>query len=452
MVNENTNLLGYALYVLFRRKVMLIVTFLVVFCSMIFFIWLIQPSFAAYSRVLVHNNYKQQLGLFNDLTSPGVYNPRVNWAINMVELAKSAELAEDMVAEFDLAERFRRKVEEPESGREIIKAGIVAAIEWPAVKMEEWGWVKRKPKDFFAEALDEFMEDMIEVELVEETEIVEIIIYGESPERANEMIDFLTEQLVTKVAGLDRFVANQAYQHATHEFESAESQYEAARSKLEQYKQQWRVTSFDDEKRLTLDSLQTTEKELDIARTELAGKKAEIKDINARMKKGDLAPKEYQEFVDDLSEIEQSIAGLDGRRVQMERNVEELRAHIDRIIKRENEYLRLEQQADLAEDLFLTLKKKANELLIQANTEIGEFSIRRVDNFKVSPVADPDWPDMIILIPLALFFAGGMALVLPFVVEFGLDYPRNPRELKQVAGTELLAVLPKHSLMRRFKA
>lgn len=450
MANENTNLLGYALYVLFRRKVMLIVIFLVVFFTMIFFIWLIQPSFQTYSRVLVHNSYKQQLGLFNDLTSPGVYNPRVNWAVNMVELAKSTELAEDMVTEFDLAEWLRRKNEEPESGRESIKAAVVGMIEWPAVKMEELGWIKRKPKDYFAEALEDFMDDMVEVELVEETEIVEIVIYGESPERANAMIEFMTQRLIDKALGLDRIVVNQAYQHAAAELPNSEKEYEKARTKLEQFKTRWQVTSFDDEKRLTLDSLQSTQKELDSIRTSLAGKQAEMLNIEASMKKDNLAPKEYQEFVDALSEIEQSIAGLDGRRMQMESNVNKQLSHIDRLIKRENEYLRLEQQVSLAEDLFLTLKKKTDELLIQANTETGEFSIRLVDNFKVSPVADPDWPDMVILLPLALFFAGGMALVIPFVAEFGLEYPRNPRELRELSDIEVLAVLPKHSLWRRF--
>ena len=41
-------------------------------------------------------------------------------------------------------------------------------IEWPAVQLEKWGLVERKPKDYFAEAVEEFLEDAEDIELIEE--------------------------------------------------------------------------------------------------------------------------------------------------------------------------------------------------------------------------------------------------------------------------------------------
>jgi len=451
MANTDGSLLGYALYVLFRRKVMIIVTFLVVFVSMIFFIWLITPTFMATSRVLVHNNYKQQLALFSDLVSPGVFNPRVNWAVNILELAKSNELSEQLVREFRLDERFRQKIEDPQSARESIKATIVRFAQLPARKLDEWGVVKQKPKDYFAEALENFQRNTLVVELVEETEIVELAIYGESPQLANDMVGRLTELLIQHASGLDRTVAQRVYKQAATHLADAERAYGEARTRLEAYKQRWQVTSFDDEKRLTLDSLQSMEKELAQVKASLAGKRAEIKEIKARLGEPQLRPAEYYDLDQALTQLQRSEADLEGRGGQLGKTIAAQKEEIAHLIERENEYLRLEQQADLAEDLFLALKKKTNELLVQANAEIGEFSIRVVDRFRVSPYANPDRPKMLLLVPFALFFAFGSALVLAFLGEYGLAYPRSADELRGLTSHELLVVVPRHGLLRRVR-
>ncbi len=434
------------IYVLFRRKILIISSFITVFAAMLFFIWLITPTYKATNRVLVHNNYKQQIGLIRDLATPGTMNPRVNWAINILELARSTLITEALVTEFGLDERYRRKIEDPADARESIKAAIGRAIEWPAVQLEKFGLATRKPKDYFAEARKEFLEDALDVELIEESEILEISVYEESPELANRVVEALTQLLIERAVQLDRTKAKRALEYAQIQVGPAKTRDDKSRQKLEKFKLKWQVTSFDDEKRLVLDNIQLLRKDLAQVLTELAGKRAESVIIEDQLANGRKGPKDFQELSDRLQILEQEIGSLVGQERQLRENIVRQEGGIRLLIGRENEYLRLDQQAQLDESFYTEMLVKKNELLIQAATQIGEMSLNVVDRFKVSPYADPDWPDLVILAPIVLLFSLGAALAIPFLIEYALNYPRNPDELREITEVPVWGVIPKQWL------
>lgn len=451
MLSSSERILENVVYVLFRRKWMIIISFLLVFCSMIFFIWLITPTYKAMDRVIIHHNYKQQLGLFNDLATPGIMNPRINWAVNLSEIAKSTSIAEEIVKRFGLDKRLQQKIEAPESPRDKIKALIGGMIEWPAVQLEKWGLVERKPKDFFAEAVEKFLEDAEDIELVEDTEILEISVYEESPELSNQIVEALTNLLTEKALQLDRENAKKAYQYASQQLETTEKSYVRSRERLEEFKLRLQVTSFDDEKRLKLDHLATIRVDLSRVLTDLAGMTAELEEIHNRLKQAKISYSEYQDLINRFPEIELSAAALEGRKRQLSETIAQLEYGITQLIQRENEYLRLEKQAVMDEQFYSNLLTKKTEFIVQKGTDVGEFSIRLVDSFRVSPDADPDWPDLIIFLPVTLLFSLGVAMMLPFMVEFSLDYPRRPSQLHEMTGIPIWEIIPHRPSKRSLK-
>lgn len=415
---------------------------------MLFFIWLITPLYWASNKILVAHNYKERLSLVDDLATPGVLNPRVNWANNVLELAQSTQIVEDIIREFHLDERYRRKIEEPTAARDKIKAAIVhAIIDWPAVQLEKIGLITRKPKDYFAEAREEFLDDALDVELVEETEIIELAVYEESPDLANKIVEALTQRLLEKTLQVDRTRTAQVLGYAQTQIGPVEIAHSQSREKLEKFKLKWQVTSFEDEKRLMLDNLQLQRKDLAKVLTNLSGKRAESVTIEKQLKSGRLGMKDVQQLTNRLQLLTQEISSLEGEERQLRANILQQQNDIRLLIGRENEYLRLEQQAKLDESLYSELLVKKNELIIQAAAELGEFSLRVIDSFKVSPYADPDWPDLQIVLPIVLVFSLGMALAVPFLIEYGLDYPRNPDELREVTGVPVWGAVGKQRIL-----
>ena len=441
MKNDSEMILENVIYVLFRRKWLILFSFCFVLSTMIFFIWLITPTYRAMNRVLIHQNYKMELGLFEDLETAVQLNPRINWGLNIQEMAKSNVIAEEIVKRFGLEERYRQKVESPESSREKIKAFIGELIEWPSIKLDEWGLVEKKPKDYLAEEVEEFTADAEDIELVEDTEILEIGIYEESPDLANQIVDAITTRLLEKAVQLDQQNAEKSYQFADAELEKAEEGYINAREAMEEFKHIWQVTSFDDEKKIKLDLLSRIKEDYSQVCIDLAGNRAERKDINLRLQEDKLSYNDY-ELKNRLRDLELMIATLEGRKHQLIETMDDLNKDIDQLILRENKYINLDKDVELKEEFYSNLLIKRNELLVQKGTEIGEFSIRLIDSFKVSPYADPDWPDLKIFLPISLLFSLGISLAVPFLLEFFLKYPRKPEQLQEGTGVPVLGVIP----------
>ncbi len=181
--------------------------------------------------------------------------------------------------------------------------------------------------------------------------------------------------------------------------------------------------------------------ELSKTLAELAEKKAELSNAQSQLNDYKIVPSKYRDISDHLVRLELERAAVDGRKHQLEKDIEKLEQGIAELINRENEYLRLEKNVTLDEALYLKLVSRKNELFVQKGTEVGEFSIKVVDSFRVSPDARPDRPPLLILLPIILIFSLGTAIMGAFFVEFFLDYPRNPSELEETAGIPIWSII-----------
>ncbi len=438
-----------AVHTLFRWKWLIMAIFACSFLLMLLAALLVTPNYRAANRVLVSHNYKQQLSLFSDVVSPGQLNARVNYNNNFIRILQGELIADQIVREFELDQRLEQKKENPEGFREVAKQGLIGLLSWPidfAVKQE---WIGREPKDWHAKAVEDFMEDGLDIQTVEDTEIIEIGVYEASPELANAIADRLTELLTERLLELNRSEASLAFDYALEKSEEAEQEYIRSQDALEKMKQELRVTSFEDEKRLMVEHKEHLEEQLTLNAAVSSEISARIDESRKQLLEERLSPMKKTEVNSSISSLQIDLAGAQGRRTTIQESLKEVTQKIDTVILEENAYLALKNEVDFAARMYFQLREKTQELAIQQKTNTGEFGIDLVDRRHVPKSASPDSPKLVILFPMILIFSLGISLGLPFLFEFMSDFPLSKSEVSELTGSAVMGVVPRSRKVKR---
>ena len=408
-------------YPLFRYKWTVVFTFIGIFAMIMFLTFLITPTYEASVKILVHQNPKQQPLIFEDVSLPTQENIKTNLANDFVSIAQSQEIARAIVKQFKLDERLRKKVEAPEELRDKIKKAIVDIIKYPFDLLEKYGLLESKPKDYVAEAVEDFLEDALEVELEEDTQVVKLSIWEESPSLATQIANTMAKLVIDKLIELEKQQAETVCDFIKSQLRPVEEKYLQSLRQYELFKEKWNVVSFDEEKSLKLNTLENLKSELAETLVNLEDRKkalAQVKKAIAFQEKKLESLPLYQDLLKQRAQLEIDIQSLEGRRRELEVNIQQLEAELANIIKRENEFTRLQQQKDIDEKVFLALKDKLRKFEVQKATRLSEFDIRIVDPAYVSEYADPDWPKLEIFVPLGLFVSLFTAIGLAFLLNY----------------------------------
>src|SRR3989304_93429 len=92
------------LYVLFKRKYLAISLFIFTFVGIVFGTYLVTPIWKATAKVRVQLNPKQQLTMYQGITTPGGEIGGVNPANDIVQILTSRAIAEEVVKKFNREE------------------------------------------------------------------------------------------------------------------------------------------------------------------------------------------------------------------------------------------------------------------------------------------------------------------------------------------------------------
>jgi len=438
-------LLEHIVYVFFRRWWMMSIWFVVLSFSCLFGIFLVTPTYEAVNSVLIQNNYKQQLGIFDKLSSPGVLNPRVNWANNVTSVAQSYDLAAQIVDEFGFVERLRKTREEPEDFRDVVKMGIVNGLMWPFDKLREMGVLgEEDPTDYVSDAIDEFVEDTIDIELVEDTEIIAVAVNERSPELSNAVVDRLVELLIERMKALENDRSGYALTLAEEALVKSEATYKNAMAALESFRLENQVADYAEEKRLQLVAREQVAADLQRVEADLSDARGGQAWVLASMADVKLSPADYRKLTDQRAELELSIASREARRDQLVTALSQVAGKLDGLIAREDTFHKLEEEVTASRSIYSQLRTKRDELLVNQSTLIGEFGLKVIDSIRVSPVADPDWPALILLVPIVFIFCMMTAVMVCFGMEMlAGDYVRGPRGLSELTGLDVVGVVPR---------
>jgi uncharacterized protein involved in exopolysaccharide biosynthesis len=259
-------------YVLFKRKWSAVAAFAALMSSMILLVYLISPSYEANTQILVRSNPQQQLILFKDLATPGAANPKINPALNLVEISKSRGIAETIVKKFGLD-----KEKELVSPRDYIKNAVVETILSPLTFAQWMGWLEEAPKDYLADAIEELVDDMEDIEVESDTEIINLKIWGPTPQLAMDISNAMAEILVEKTRSIVQSEANEAHEFTETQVAHADTSLKAAEEALAAFMEKEKIISIGDEKRLLLETFDernakyaAATADLDISRARLA--------------------------------------------------------------------------------------------------------------------------------------------------------------------------------------
>jgi uncharacterized protein involved in exopolysaccharide biosynthesis len=239
--------------VLFKRRVIVITTLLLSALLMVGGVYMIEPTYKATVLILVRPAAQQQLILFPGLETPGPVDFRINQARNLVAFSTSRTMAASLVRTFDLA-----GPKEPQELRDHIKYWARRILRSPIELLEELKLKKKKTPDYVTEAADDLI-DHLDVEVQQDTQIIDLTVWGSSPTLSAELANALALQLVEKTRDLVRQQAEEAYSFTGGQVVMAEKTLRQAEETLMQFKVDENIVLLDQERQLILDRLDSVE-------------------------------------------------------------------------------------------------------------------------------------------------------------------------------------------------
>src|SRR3989338_3630730 len=108
-------------YTIFKRKFLLFWVFIITFLAILLGTFLVTPVWKATALIWVEPNLKQQIMVFDKLSTPGGTTATVNPALNMIQILMSRGIAEKIVMDFGLDKIAEQKAKNPKTLRDKTK-------------------------------------------------------------------------------------------------------------------------------------------------------------------------------------------------------------------------------------------------------------------------------------------------------------------------------------------
>lgn len=397
------------LYTLFKRKYLTLLIFFFTFAGIIFGTYLVTPVWLATARVRVQLNPKQQLNMYQGITTPGGEIAGVNPANDVIQIITSRVFAEEIVKKFNREERVKMLSESPVNSRDIIKWNISnILIGKPIGLLRSLGILKKNPDNYFADAVSEVQDRLEKIELEEDTTIVNVGVYGESFQTATDMANALVALLLQKNMEMSKDPVAIMVQSTQKQLEKAESDLMKAEDRLKRFKEKTGVISYDDEARILIERLNQYETEVRNLESRLVSLQTEKRPDHPEVVKIEAQIKEYNKI-----------------------SIPAIKAKLFKLPGQEVELAKLNHDITAKQALQSMLKGKLLDLEVLKDTSLGAMDLKVIDPAKVYQYVHPNWPRWIINIPLGFMASVITAIFFTFFIEYWDKSFRFVRELEE---------------------
>jgi len=481
-------LIENTVYILCKRRRMVLWSFLGVLFFSVFFSFLLTPTWEATTYLLPEANPRPDPLAFSDNAGPV---PAVSGSLlsqNLMQLLTGKGLAREMVVEFGLDERKRIKKEQPEELRDQLKWLMVKTLTLPITLLQKIGIGRPKQHDWVDEAVDDFRDGLtawLDTTVVEGTYVIELTIHGESQQLAADVANAMARRFTERVHALATQANLATYNAYVQQREVAADRLRAAQDQLRQFKETSKSVLLADESRYavqrldqwkgTVQSAVSEKKVLEEQLKAMAGDPAAIEltlgsdsvakdpviqalksSVHAQQVKVSAllterteahpdvvnAKAELDQFLQELERaVRNMVITLDGEIASYTSAIRKLEEELMTVPAKEIELARLEAEVEVQSEILKSIDSRAQELKVMADSGLGDVSVKILDEANVSSLAGPDFPNWAIVIIVGLILAVGSALVLPFLVEFWLDPVQSARDLEE-ASVPVLGCLP----------
>ncbi|NQU07877.1 MAG: formate--tetrahydrofolate ligase [Candidatus Abyssubacteria bacterium] len=441
---SNLDFLRWFFYVILKRKWMVILLFLSGIGLAGGAAYMTAPTYKAIARILVHMNLRQ-VTFFKNLETQYPTQQTVNPASNMVQVATGQTMTRQMVEIFDLDKRLEQKETNPQEMRDIISKHLKSIYRAPLKLLEEIGLWESEPPNYFAEAIEKLRSDIEEIELEAKTEVINITIWGETPELSMQMANKLAEMLVATVASITQNELSVAHDFAVEQIALAETKLEKSEDTFQEFRQTHNIADFAkdlDLKIRTLNDLGNEHMDVKIELVALEEDNEEILRQLDRQIQSLSSKKTYSDLVDKSIQRKIRINSLRAKEEELRQTTDRLQAEASELVALENSWNRLWRDKEANEKLAKNLQDKVRELEVEKVSQLNNYDIRIVDRAFIPEGADPDWPDWQIFLMVGAFGSLSLALGVPFLVEFFRDTHLTISEMEEALDAPALGLVP----------
>ena len=371
-----------------RRKLILLV-FVLVMVGDVIGILAVTPSWEGTTRVVVTPGAYHDFSPFSSAGRPiGVSQAPIG-PLDLVEMLQSRELAAQLVKRYDLD-----KLPPAKGLRGRVQRGADWLGDMPSMVLSVITRTPMRKLTPFDQAVDDFLDEREDLSQEQDTNIVNIGLWGESPRLANSLANSLAEALLEQERMASRQQAEQAYEYGVQELGRAEARLAEAQRTLKEFRQrqhfadpqQEAVAARDRLERLraksdaTQEDLAGTEAQLAKTSHQLAGEKemvvaAQVVATNPVVKqiRADLIRQEV-ELAGLLQQKQEAHPEVQELRAQMAQNQAKLKSEIERVVDTETTSTNPTHQQLLTESLMLDAHAqglRAQQQVQSAATEVA---------------------------------------------------------------------------------
>ncbi|MBN1842109.1 MAG: hypothetical protein JW883_07505 [Deltaproteobacteria bacterium] len=276
-------LLYNTLYVVFRRRVTLTLLCVLSFGFVVLFASLTTPTFKATTKILIRSNPQQQLILFKNLATPGKESPGINPGHNLIQILTGRQMATEVVEKFELDKRALRKANESKESRSKIVESIFDTLNVIATTLKGLIGLESDPEDYVLQEVKHLIEKAEDVQLEEESDVINLTIWEETPTLSSDIANFMAHRLVERARELEQENANQAYLFTRDRIEKAEIDLQKAEKSLFAFRKRHGVINFSDQKMERLRNLTGVEDRFRILEVQIGENEAKLEEMNKRI-------------------------------------------------------------------------------------------------------------------------------------------------------------------------
>jgi uncharacterized protein involved in exopolysaccharide biosynthesis len=446
--------LHYVLYVLFKRKGLILWGFLLVFLSMTVATEITYPVYLATAKVWVHKAPQQQFTFFPDIQQPQIAFSPISQGVNWIEFLNGKNLAMEIVREFQLDEIYRKRSQDPGNFREkfwysfdqiyngaigiLVRLGILAPP---------------KEADFFTKAVKILQEDMQSLKLVGmQSDVLVLSIYGPTPRLAQDIANYLADTLVRRVVDVEQNAARFANAFVEEHLDSITSDLRDAEVALTLHQKRVGVLDIAQQKTrqvIRADGLEGQIQSLEASRKKAIARISALENQVEEQMKAYLSNTVLQRTVAELEQAKVDLLVAEESLQVSQEQLEQVKQRASELIEAEFTLSRMQRELNAYSKIWNQFQDKYVKLEIETASRLKEISMEIVDLAYLPEDAKPLYPSSRDNGILAIIGGVVFGLALAFFIEYFNEGLRDKREAEQALNVPVLASIPEFVLRNR---
>jgi len=451
--------LQYVLYVIFKRKWLVLWGLLLIFLSTFLATKISYPVYHAMAKVWVHRAPSQQVSFMPEIQMPsfgvGIFSPAFNW----VEAMTGQFIAMETAKDFQMDEYFRRRYQEPQNFREEFWYYLKKAVFLP-VKAAIWVFVQlgvmEQPeigkKDFLVVAAAKVHEEMLTFSVSNQfSDVMAISVYGPTSEYAQDMANYLADRLIQKVVEGEQGVARFAVDFAEQQLGEITAKLESAEDTLREFQKRYGVLDIAQQKSLQAnraDALETKRESLDREKEQLEARRQTLTREVESQKTAFVSSVLLQKSISDLQQVEQDLAANLTSRAALGAQLAETNERAQELIEADYVSAKIKREVGIYSTIWTQFQDKLAKLKIETVSRLKASAMEVVDPAFLPVDAEPVWPKDTLNYIIGVLVGLVTGLILAFLLEFFNDSLRNQMEVEKELNLPVIGTIPDFPLKR----